>query len=360
MSETPDVQWDIPLAHSGLGGIAATERYVVFGDRDLDDFHDVFRCLNAATGETVWEVERLAIGALDYGNSPRATPLIDGERVYCCGALGRVLCIKLSDGEVLWETDLLERFKPSGDLPWGYCGSPLLIDNKLILNPGAADASLVAFEAESGLMLWKSPGAAPSYGSLTVGTLGGRRQIVGHDAVSLGGWDIETGRRLWTVKPDQEGDFNVPMPVIHDGRLLVVTENNGARLFRFHDDGTIDPHPLATNLRLRPDMSTPIVVGNRAYCVNGFLHCLNVDDGLIESWRVRDKAFGDYAAMFWHDDRILIVANGELLMIAADGGQEILSRQRVFPESLPIYSHPAIVGKNLYIRGESSLRCISL
>ena len=81
---------------------------------------------------------------------------------------------------------------------------------------------------------------------------------------------------------------------------------------------------------------------------------------LRESWRLRDKAFGDYAAMFCSDDRILIVANGELLLIAADGKREILSRQRVFPENLPIYSHPALVGKRMFIRGESALRCIGL
>lgn len=348
------------LPHSGLGGIAATESVVVFGDRDVEDFHDVFRCLDTQTGETRWEIKRLAIGALDYGNSPRATPLIDGERVYVLGAFGRLLCIQLSDGKVLWETDLLERFKPSADLPWGYCGSPLLVDGKIIVSPGAADASLVAFDADSGLVRWRTKGDAPGYGSLTVGTLGGRRQIVGHDANSLGGWDIESGDRLWSVKPRSDGDFNVPTPIFHNGKLFVVTENNGARLFEFDQNGRVDPLPVATNLRLRPDMSTPVIVGNYAYCVNQFLYCLNVDNDLQEEWRVRDKSFGDYAAMFSTDERILIVANGELVLIAADGKKSILSRQRVFPENLPIYSHPAIVGNRMYIRGESSIRCIQL
>ena len=72
--------WEFPLVKAGLGGIAATHKYVLFGDRDLDDFHDVFRCLDAGSGEVLWEVKQLAIGTLDYGNSPRATPLIVGDR----------------------------------------------------------------------------------------------------------------------------------------------------------------------------------------------------------------------------------------------------------------------------------------
>jgi hypothetical protein len=98
----PNILWELSLARAGLGGIAATEKFVIFGDRDVDDFHDVFRCLDAETGEQLWQVERLAIGSLDYGNSPRTTPLIaDNGRVYCLGAHGDLLCLNLTDGDVI-------------------------------------------------------------------------------------------------------------------------------------------------------------------------------------------------------------------------------------------------------------------
>jgi len=360
LQDVPDVQWHRPLSHSGLGGIAATHGFVVFGDRDTDDFHDVFRCLDAETGDTIWEVQRLAIAALDYGNSPRATPLIHDGRVFCQSAHGLLLCIDLRSGSVLWEKDLRTAFPPAGELPWGYCGSPLIVDGRLIVNPGAKNASLVALNPDDGKLLWKSPGAAPSYGSLLVGVFGGRRQIVGHDAVSLGGWEISSGERLWTVKPPASGDFNVPTPLMHDGRALVVTENNGARLFDFDDDGLVVPQPIASNRKLRPDMSSPVLVGGRIYCVNRFLYCLDLQDGLQESWRIRDPAFGDYAAVFASAERILVVGNGELLLLSTDGSQEILARQQIFDEKLPIYSHAALVGKRFYVRGESGMICIAL
>ena len=362
MSEVPTVLWEVPLTHAGLGGIAADDRYVIFGDRDNDDFHDVFRCLNADTGDTVWEVERLAVAALDYGNSPRATPLLSGENVFCQGAHGHLLCIRIADGHVVWEMNFRDEFPLQDELPWGYCGSPLLVDGKLIVAPGAPDASVVALDAENGEVVWKSPGLPPSHGSLMEATLGGVRQIVGHDKTTLGGWDLETGQRLWTVEPEADGDFNVPTPLVLSSAagnavLLVATENNGVRAFQFDKAEPAKATVAAVSRKLRTDMSTPIVVGDRLYCVKDFLFCLNASD-LTESWRLRDRAIGDYAAIFATKDRLLVVGKGELLLLGTDGGKRILSRQRVFAENQILYSHPAMVGQRLYVRGEHRLRCL--
>src|SRR5207244_1098905 len=98
---------------------------------------------------------------------------------------------------------------------------------------------------------------AAGYGSLVFGTFGGKKQIVGHDADSLGGWDAATGTRLWRFVPAVPNDFNVPTPVPVGGELLVATENNGTRLYRFKGDGTVDPTPAAVNRKLAPDTHTP-------------------------------------------------------------------------------------------------------
>ena len=352
--------WETRLTHSGLGGIAANDQYVVFGDRDDDDFHDVFRCLSAETGDTIWEVQRLAVGELDYGNSPRSTPLISGGLVYCQGAHGSLLCIRLLDGHVVWEKNFADDFPIDKELPWGYCGSPLLIDQKLIVAPGAPDASLIALNAKTGNLIWKTPGAAPSYGSLTVGVLGSVKQIVGHDFDSIGGWDINTGKRLWTVKPLADGDFNVPTPIIHNGQMIVVTENNGVRKFDFNKDGRIIEEPVAINPKLRSDMSTPVVVGNLLFCVKDFLYCLDINDELNERWRLRDRALGDYASAIASNDRLLLVGKGELILLGTNGDKKIISRQRVSDESQELYSHPALVGDRLFIRNESSIKCLKL
>lgn len=67
-------------------------------------------------------------------------------------------------------------------------------------------------------------------------------------------------------------------------RLLVATENNGVRLYEFTDDGNVIPTPVAESLKLRTDMTTPIVVDSVIDCVKDFLICLDADS-LQERWR---------------------------------------------------------------------------
>ena len=94
LPQPPQVLWSAPLTGRGLAGVAATERCVIVADRDATDTRDIFRCLDARTGQATWTLEYATPGRIkDYGNSPRATPLIDQGRVYTLGGHGRsALC----------------------------------------------------------------------------------------------------------------------------------------------------------------------------------------------------------------------------------------------------------------------------
>ena len=359
----PRVIWEQKLAGPGLGGIAATADYVVLGDRDLGNVQDVFRAYDAATGIPLWTVRYPAAGQLDYGNTPRATPLVDGDRVYLLGAFGDLHCVRLATGELLWRKNLRDEFGVRTRLIWGTCSSPLLVDGKLIVNPGAPDASLVALDPVTGKRLWQTPGGAAAYGSLIAGRFGGVLQIVGHDRETLGGWDARNGKRLWTLKPPLAGDFNVPTPVRVGEQLVVTSENNGTRLYRFQPGGRIDPQPVALNEDLAPDMSTPVVLGHRLFCVWGGLFCLDVQQGLKQLWLGDDDAFSDYAAVIGGGDRLLVIGVGGRLVLvdAASDPFRVVSRLRVFNDGeYEVYAHPALVGTRLFLRGESALACVDL
>ena len=217
----------------------------------------------------------------------------------------------------------------------------------------------MAVNPHDGSIVWKSPGLNSAYGSFIADSFGGRRQIVGHDAKSIGGWDISTGARLWTVSPPFGGEFNVPTPIrLHDGRLLVSTEQNGTRVFGFNDMGEANPEPVARNTQLTPDMSSPVIVVNYVFCVNKFLYCLDIQNGLKERWRIRDSALSAYGSIIASSDRLLVVADGELLLLNTNGDKTIVARQRIFDANDRLYSFPALVRNRLFVRGESHLRCI--
>lgn len=352
----------MPLSGPGIGGVAATEKYVVVSDRELDDQFDAFRCLAADTGQELWAHRYPAPGMLDYGNSARATPLLADGRCITLGAHGQLSCLELATGRLLWQLDVKSEFGLVEELKWGLCGSPLLVNGKLIVYAGGPQAAIVALDPATGKALWKTPGNPPGYGSLVVGTLGGKRQLVGHDATTLGGWEISTGKRLWTLEPPIAGDFNVPTPIVWNGQLIVCTENNAARLFRFDKQGAIIPQPAAEYEDLNPDTHTPVVVGDRLFGVMQGLHCLDLAAGLKPLWTGKDAAFFEHVSLIASPTRLLVVSSqAELILLDAQADRmQVLGRQKVLAGESGLLAHPALVGKRLYLRGSGEIVCLDL
>jgi len=361
LPEPPRIVWQKAAMPRCLAGLSVSQGRLVLAERDFADERDVYRCLDAATGELLWRIEFPAPGQLDYGQSPRATPVLCDGRAYLLGAFGGLRCVSLADGRLLWERDLRRDFQarvPS----WGWCATPLVVDGLVIVNPGTPDVALAALDAATGRTRWTTPGAPPAYAALVCATLGGRRQIAGYDQVSLGGWDVASGRRLWRLVPPETGDFNVPTPLVVDGDLVVATENNGTRRYRFDAAGRIVPQPVNTFTDLAPDTATPVATAGRLFGVHRELFCLDLRAGLRPVWRHADEALGDHATLLADAERVLVVTlGGELWLVDARADTcRILSRQRVFAEEVEVYSHPALASSRLFVRGGERVLCLDL
>ncbi len=321
----------------------------------------MFRCLDAESGLELWTLEYDAPGFLDYGSSPRAAPLFDGERAYFQGAFGHLHCINVGTGDILWKKDYLTDF--GAEIPiWGFCASPLLVDDKLIITAGGPEAFLVALDPKTGDTIWTTPGREPAYCSFICADLGGHRQVVGYDHDSLGGWDLQTGERRWELVPPQEGEFNVPTPIAIGDTLLVSTEINGTRMYGFDDAGCIIPEPIATSFDLVPDSSTPVVVGDRVFGVFGEMYCLSLSNELATTWSSDDPVFRDYASLVATADRVLVTTtDGEIMLFDATTDEcTPLGRQQLFTDGSEVHSHPALVGNRLFVRSMTTLVCVEL
>jgi outer membrane protein assembly factor BamB len=166
---------------------------------------------------------------------------------------------------------------------------------------------------------------------------------------------------LWEVRPEADGDFNVPTPVLVGDRLFVNTENNGGRLFQFDANGKSAAAPLAQYDDLTHDTHTPVLVGGRLLAVSHGLHCLDAAT-LQLIWKSDDPAFQEYAALIAAPDRVLALSEqGELLLLDPLADQlRILSRMKLTSERISTLSHPALVGSRLYTRLGRRLVCLSL
>ncbi len=360
----PVLLWQRPMTGLGLAGVTVTRRHVIVADKSLDGKQDVFRCLDAFTGIEVWRISYPAPGEMDYSNSPRAQPVVRDGLVYLLGAFGDLHSVREADGKVVWRCNILKMFGAA--LPtWGTCATPLIAGDRLIVNPGAASAALAALDRHTGRVLWTTPGNPPGYGSFILGTFGGRRQIVGYDNVSLGGWDPETGRRLWKLTPPVEGDFNVPTPINVNGRLLAVSENNGARLYGFDRTGCIRPEPVAVNPNLAPDTVTPVLASGLVIGNSGKLLCLDPDNSLRTCWSAAADAYADYCTYLAGKDTVLVTTlDGELRLVRARKNRfSCVSKVKLFSDGLAdreIWSHPALAANRFYVRDQAAVSCFLL
>jgi outer membrane protein assembly factor BamB len=361
LPETAKLVWKKAAMTGGLAGLSVSNGRLILAERDFAEEYDVYRCLHADTGELLWRIEFPAAGKLDYGQSPRAAPVFHNGQAYLLGAFGELRCVNVTNGTVLWKRHLLREFQAT--LPiWGMSATPLIVDDLLIVNPGGTNASLAALDCHTGATRWTTPGAPAAYAAFICGEFGGRRQLVGYDQFSLGGWDVKTGARLWKLVPATEGDFNVPTPIAVKGGVLVATENNGTRFYRFDADGRIIPTPAGEYQDLSPDTATPIATRDRVFGAHLGLHCLDAQNGFKRIWHHDDDTVGYYATLLADAERVLVITvSGELILLDA-GTDEcvIISRLRVFDDDVEVYSHPALVGTRLYVRGGNSVRCVDL
>lgn len=233
----PPVLWRRPLGE-GFSGISVVgeQLYTLFAAGD-DEVAAAFR---VADGSPVWR-RRIGEKFLDHwGNGPRATPAVDGDRLFALSSNGALLALRAQDGARIWEIDLVAKFgspdrptrfdagAPSGDVAlgpyWGFCSSPLVEGDLVIVYTGAGDgSSLVAFDKGSGETRWRRFDHLTSYTSPSAVTIGGRRQIVvamSHEIVSV----APSGEALWR---HPWARFNVAQPAfLPPDRLFFSSAND--------------------------------------------------------------------------------------------------------------------------------------
>src|SRR5262249_10092755 len=137
--------------------------------------------LDVKDGKQIWSVRIGPVGPNQFMNypGPRATPTVDGDRLYVLASDGDLACLDL-EGKILWQKHLVKDL--GGDRgPWAYAESPLIDGDVLVCTPGGGTATMVALNKKDGEVIWKAAvpkGNKAAYGSAVVAEVGGVRHYV--------------------------------------------------------------------------------------------------------------------------------------------------------------------------------------
>jgi len=181
--------------------------------------------LDQASGNVLWRAP-LHPGVIEQthqiGNPATATPACDGERVFVFFGSAGLFCYDLN-GRKLWE----HRLGPFRD-EYGAGSSPILLDDKVILNQDHDTGSFVAaFDRLTGRQLWKvdRPEAVRSYSTPVVWNGGGKPQILVAGALRLTSYEPEHGSTLWSI--DGLARIVIPTPVTSGPMIYMASWSPG-------------------------------------------------------------------------------------------------------------------------------------
>ncbi len=354
----PKELWRIPLGDVGHAGPAVANGKVFIVDHK--DGKDVLRAIDLATGKDVWTCAYEDAKAENYGFS-RATPLIEGGKVYGVSMMGNVLCLDEKDGKVLWRKNLVQDF--GGRLPtWLMAVSPVIDGDKLIVVPGASDGAVAALNKDTGELVWKGGGGdKPGYSTPVVATLAGKKQYVVFLATTLAGVDASDGKLLWSFPWTTKYDVNAATPIVVGDDSVFITSgySRGCALAKVGADGVTK---VWENKAVSAHFNSPVLDGGYLYANSdpGDLVCLNAKTGEV-AWKQDGFEKGGLAAV----DGCIVAQAGDrgtlVLCEMSPRGYKELGRIDAFPKSRKrAWAPPIVADMKLVARDLKELVCYDI
>lgn len=275
--EGPAVVWEVEKGEGYAAPAVVGERLILFhrvGDEE------VVECLHAERGERFWKFSYPTdyVDRYGYNGGPRCAPSIDDGRVYTYGVQGKLHCLDLLTGQVIWRRDLMKEFNAEPGF-FGVGATPLVEGDVVVINVGAPKGpSVVGLDKKTGRMVW---GAGKDWGASYAAPVPA---------------DVHGKRRVFVFAG---GESRPPV-----GGLICIDPTNGKIDFEFPWRGTRYESVNA---------SAPVVIGNQVF----ISECYGAGSALVDvlpdgsaklAWTNAD--FGTHFMTAIHQDGYLYGVHG--------------------------------------------------
>ncbi len=386
----PKLAWSFKDAGLGFSSLAiAGGKLYTLGTRGDSE---IVLCLDAVKGTELWTAKIGPVFTFEgnaWGDGPRGTPTIDGNRLYAIGGRGVLVCLDISGAQPkeLWRKDFVKdlggEMMTSEDQSWGYSESPLVDGKLLVCTPGGKQGTLAALDKETGAVVWRSTGLTQQapYSSIMPADIHGVRQYIQNSYLSdkvggyLSGVAAKDGKLLWSQKVVKGQIYLLASNALIQGDLVYASNYKGCHLFEIGKDMKAEEkYATAAQKNLRNNHGGVVLIGEHVY-------------GRSEkAWTCQDFASGEIAWEEPNDLRCrasgatiaaegmlyLYTDRGEVGLVEANPKEFKLAGSFIIPEkskypttrttsrSAEPWSHPAIANGRLYVRDCELIFCYDI
>lgn len=326
----------------------------------------VVLAVSRSQGRVLWErVLREALpheGGHYTGSLASNSPVTDGQRLFAFFGSFGLYALDLN-GELLWQAD----FGPMQSLHGhGEGSSPVLHGDTLIINwDHEGQSFVVALDKLTGKQRWKTQRQeVTSWATPIIVEHAGKPQLVISGTHRVRGYDLATGKVIWEC-----GGLSanvVASPVAADGMVFAGSSYDTRNLLAIRLEGakgdiTGTPHVVWSRTRGTPYVPSPLLYGEALYFLAHYTGVMT---------RVRAKTGEEWPGSFRLEGirevySSPVGAAGRVYVTDRDGTTVVFAHGEV-PRFLAlnrvndtISASPAMVGNELYLRGERTLYCLA-
>lgn len=349
----PPLAWRTTGTGEGYSSFSAAHgRLYTLGARGGTEY---VIAIDAATGKKAWEVGIGSRFSNDQGDGSRGTPVTDGHQLYALGANGDLVSLDAATGKQAWKVNLLQQFG-GRNIRWGLSESPLVLQDRILVNAGARGASIVALKKSDGSLLWKSGNDEAGYSSAVLHRVGSIPQAIFFTAVRAVGVDTRDGRELWSYSKVANRTANIATPIVRGDRVFLSSDyGTGAALLQLTPNGnTVNAREVYFTNEMRNHHASSVLVGDHLYGFSSaILTAMKFDTGEV-TWR--DRSVGKGSVIFADDRLYLFSERGVMgLAEATPAGYREHGRFTLQTGSRPTWSHPVVANGRLYIRDQDTV-----
>ena len=254
---------------------------------------------------------------------------------------------------------------PREELVFGAAGSPLILDQTVIVTPGGEGNAMVALDLGTGDELWAVGDSTIGYSSPHHAKFNCGPQLLTFGSTGIVGHDPNTGSVLWSAPfGERSTEFvNVCQPVPlttreHDRVLISAGYGRGCEMLELTSDGnSVRATTLWKNLKLKSKFASIVTSGNCAYGLDErILTCIDLDSG-ERLWK--GGRYGHGQLILAGDTLIVLAENGDVVLVEASSTAfNQLSRFKALESRT--WTHPVLAGSLLLVRNDREAVCYAL